>query len=161
MTCACAVDRFSTAGSLTDGPWTVVSVMALSKPEENCYGPGDCGCPTKVYAYYDLLKERKFVLQILQNHGLIAKNYECPRCKNSCQIDNTRFVWRCTRNISVGDVRLGWLMAFGLVYALRGFKCMGNIYFLQKRTYELSLSNFTLEPYFCIKLYFPRIQMHP
>ena len=26
------------------------------------------------------------------------------------------------------SVRLGWLVAFGLVYALRGFKCMGNIF---------------------------------
>ena len=75
--------------------------MALSKPEQTCYGSEDCGCTNRVYAYYDLLKERKFVLRQLQSHGLIAKQFDCPRCGNRCQFDSTKFVWRCQRNISV------------------------------------------------------------
>ena len=71
--------------------------MALSKPEQI----SECGCTNRIFAYYDLLKERTFVVKQLQNHGLIAKHFDCGRCGQSCQFDSIRFVWRCQRNVSV------------------------------------------------------------
>ena len=68
-------------------------------------GCKECGCTSSLFKFHDQLKDRGFVIAFLQNHGLIAKEKECPRCAGECYLDPVNLNWRCQKKRSINKKR--------------------------------------------------------